>query len=763
MKAAAPQDRFDLRLVAPAIAAWVVAWQVSTLPPRPVLVLAGAALLLSALTVRKSAVLAAVLLCAAAAAASTALRVEARSQGPLPDLARQQAAVVVEAVLTADPRLSATRRPGRAPTVLIEVRVERLTSRGEVTRVRTPVLVFASDDSWLGLLPSQRVRIEGLLRPVEAGEEVAALLSARGPPVVLSDPSRVQRVAGFLRAGLREAAAPLPDAAGGLLPGLVVGDTSQLDPEVRADMRAVGLTHLTAVSGTNVAIVLAAVLALARVSGFGVRSAPVVAGLGLIGFVVLARPSPSVLRAGAMGVIALLALATGGRRRAIPALAASVLVLVLLAPDLAGDAGFALSVLATGGLLVLGPALRQKFARWLPGWTADALAVPVAAQLACGPVLVAISGELSLLSVPANLLAAAAVPPATVLGVVAALVAPVCLPLAQLVCWLAWLPTAWLVLIARVGADLPGGMLPWPSGQRGALLLVALTVLAVAVLTRPRLRRLASALALSVALTLAVLRVALPGWPPAGWVLVMCDVGQGDATVARTGPSSAVLIDVGPDPDLIDGCLDRLGVHVVPLVVLSHPHADHVDGLPGVLRDRAVAAVQVGMGDDPPEQVAKVASWVAAAGLPLLQGAAGQRRRAGQIWWDVLGPTRSFDQPNNASLVLKLHTHGITVLLPGDVEPEAQQGLLAAGVDLSADILKTPHHGSANQNPAFLAAVGARVVLTGVGEHNDYGHPSAQTLGLLTSGGALSFRTDRDGDIAVLVRDGQLSVLPRSG
>jgi competence protein ComEC len=150
-----------------------------------------------------------------------------------------------------------------------------------------------------------------------------------------------------------------------------------------------------------------------------------------------------------------------------PALATAVLVLVLADPDLAAAPGFALSVLATAGLLILAPRWQQQLARWMPGWLAAAIAVPAAAQVACGPVVVAISAELGLLSVPANLLAVPAVAPATLAGVGAALLAPVWLPAAQAVAWLGWLPTAWLVRVARLGASVPGAAVPWPDGLAG--------------------------------------------------------------------------------------------------------------------------------------------------------------------------------------------------------------------------------------------------------------------------------------------------------
>jgi competence protein ComEC len=755
----------DVRLVLPAVAAWVVAWQVRVLPPAPVLCLALALLLAAPAALRwvpaHGATWAAVLVCAAAAGVATAARTGARADGPVPDLAGRGAVATVEAVVTADPRLVPG---GRGPTAVVPVRVERITWGGTTTRVRSPVLVLSQDQAWLPLLPSQRVRVVGKLMPAEAGDAVSAVLSGRGPPEVLSPPSRIQRVAGHLRSGLREACEPLPDAAGGLLPGLVVGDTGRLLPETRQDFTTVGLTHLTAVSGTNVAVLLAAVLALARLLRLGLRGTPLLGGLALLAFVVLARPSPSVLRAGAMGVVALLALATGGRRRAVPALSAAVLVLVLLTPDLAASPGFALSVLATAGLLVLGPPLRDALARRVPGAVADALAIPMAAQLACGPVVVALSGNLGLLSVPANLLAEAAVAPATVLGVAVALVAAVWMPGGQALAWVAWLPTEWLVQVAHIGARLPGAHVGWPDGQRGALLLAGVTLLGYPVMTRPRARRLVLTVLVAVALAVGALQVLRPSWPPVGWLLVMCDVGQGDGLVVRTGPREALVIDAGPDPERMDRCLDRLGIQHVPMVVLTHPHADHVAGLPGVLRGRSVGLVEVGPSDDPPAQAARVEEWARAAGIPVVRGVAGEHRVQGGVTWTVLGPRRTYlgtdSDPNNESLVLRLTSEGVTFLLTGDIEPEAQADLLASDVDLRADVLKVPHHGSAHQDPEFLAAVGARVALTSVGAGNDYGHPAASTLDELRSEGAQTLRTDLDGPLAVAVRDGRLVVVP---
>ena len=760
-------EQLDARLVPAALATWVVAWQ-GRLLPSALLVAVALVLCVAAvgLLLRRSSgralVAAGVCGCAAASCLVTALHVGVVRGGPLPALAQREAAVRVEAVLTADPRRAVRASPGGRPLVVARVRVEQVTGAGRTHRLRTPVVVLSSDESWLRLLPSQRVRVEGRLRPAERGDDVAAVLSGRGPPGVLSAPSAVQRAAGHLREGLRQAVAPLPDREQGLLPGLVVGDVSRLDPQVREDFRTLGLTHLTAVSGSNVAIVTGAVLLGAAALGVRLVWRGPLALLALVGFVVLARPDPSVLRASVMGVIGLLALVTGTRRAALPALSAAVILLVLVSPPLAAAPGFALSVLATAGLLVLAPPWRQALRRWLPGWLADAVAVPAAAQVACGPVVVAISAQLGLLSVPANLLAVPAVAPATVAGVGAALLAPVWLPAAQVLAWLAYLPTAWLVVLAGVGADVPGAAVPWPDGYAGALLLAGTTVLAWPALRRPRLRLALLAGTTGVVVGTASLALARPAWPPPGWFLVACDVGQGDALVLNSGGGSAVLVDVGPDPARLDACLDRLDVERVPLVLLTHDHEDHVAGLAGVLESRPVGLVQVGPLDDPRSRLPRLA---AAAGVPVARPGLGERRQVGALRWEVLAPARRYvgtsSDPNNSSLVLRLQVGGTSVLLTGDVEPEAQRDLLRRGADLRADVLKVPHHGSAHQEPAFLDAVGASVALTSVGAGNTYGHPSARTLDRLAAAGARSFRTDLHGDVALVHRDGRLVVVTR--
>jgi competence protein ComEC len=619
------------------------------------------------------------------------------------------------------------------------------------------VLVLAPAEGWSGLLPSQRVRVDGRLMPATRRDLTVAVLSVRSAPVQVDPPSGVQAAAGRIRAGLRDAAAVLPDGPRGLLPGLVVGDVSGLDPQLAADFKAAGLSHLTAVSGTNVAIVTGAVLLLLRGLTVSPQTSAVGAGVALAGFVVLARPSPSVLRAAVMGAIALLALGSGRPRSALPALGAAVLALVFLSPPLARDPGFALSVLATAGLILLAPG----WAAWLrsrrvPPGVAEALAVPAAATVATAPVIAAISGSVSLVSIPANLLAEPAVAPATVLGVLAAVVSPLSGDAARWLVWLAGVPVGWLVMVGTRAAHVPIAAVSWAGGITGAAVLVLGLALAVPELRWRSGRRVALAATAGAAVVLVPVRAVSPGWPPPGWLFVACSVGQGDALVVGAGAGAAMVVDAGPEPTAVDGCLRRLGVRSVPLLVLTH----------GVLHGRSVGEVDVGPSREPAAGWREVQEDARRYGVLVRTVSVGERREFDGLAVDVLAPDRPFQgtrsDPNNSSVVLRVAVSGQTLLLTGDVEVEAQEALLRTGVDLRADVLKVPHHGSAYQSPAFLRAVHASVGVISVGRDNDYGHPSPVLLHELDRMGIRTERTDLDGDVAITLRDGRLSVVTRS-
>lgn len=350
-------------------------------------------------------------------------------------------------------------------------------------RARDVPVLLLTDATWRDVPVGTTWWVQARLAPTGPGDHTAALL------IVASDARQHgtarwhDRAVSALRTGLVAATGTLPVQARGLVPGIAVGDTRALPSPLAQDMRTVSLTHITAVSGMHVAIVLGAVLLCLWWAPMWLRA--VVGALVLLGFVALVYPSGSVVRAGTMGAVLLLGLATGRPRSSIPALLATVVVLLGLDPWLARDFGFALSVVATGGLLALAPTFARPLRQVCPEPVAMAAGVSAAAQLVCAPVILLLAPGLPVHGVLANVLAMPAVPGATLLGVGATVISPFWPGFAATLAGIAGWFTAWIATVATFTANLPLATLPWPEGTSGAVL-VSVALIAIAAWWRAR-------------------------------------------------------------------------------------------------------------------------------------------------------------------------------------------------------------------------------------------------------------------------------------
>lgn len=780
------ERRVDLRLLLPVLVVWpLVAFVALVVPIAPVASAAGAATVGSVLVLKAprragpwrrllALTLAALGLALAAVAGHRVLRVV----GPVEELARARATVTVHAQLVTDAHevvRGIRDEAGTRPRVVVRVLATEVMARGSRSAVRTPLLVVADAD-WAGLEWHDEVRFTARLGMAEAGDDVVAVAKPRGPPMVTGRAGGLFAAAAAVRERFRAATEQLSPDARGLVPALVIGDTSRTPPDLTEAMLDTGLSHLSAVSGSNVTLVLAAGMGLCAAAGIGRRRRPWVALGVLAAFVVLARPEPSVVRAAVMGSVGLLGLSTSRRRAGVPALAAAILGLLVWDPWLARSYGFALSSVATLGLLFFAQPWGRTFGRGLPRplrGLGPILAVPVAAQVVCAPIVVPLQASVSLIAVVANLLAAPFVAPTTIVGVAVALLSTVWVGGAGVLAWGAALPAQGIAWVARWCAAAPWGSIDWDESARGAVLLAVITVVAILLApwlwhrtrTRPLL-----ALAVVVVTAAFVAPTTHLSWPPPGWALVACDVGEGDGLVVSNGPGHGIVVDTGTEPAVIDRCLSRLGIEAVDLVVLTHFHAHHAGGLAGILEGRRVGEIRVSPVKEPLPESQRVSELAAKAGVPVAELRAGQSWSVGEVSADVWWPGREIKEgsvPNNGSIVMTLHVRGLSVLMTGDMEREAAAEVVRAaradpGQWGQVDVLKVAHHGSSNRDDRVLDSVSGRLALISVGADNDYGHPAPALLHALESRGFSVHRTDLEGALAVVVGpDGAITV--RSG
>ncbi|MER2136971.1 MAG: ComEC/Rec2 family competence protein, partial [Arthrobacter sp.] len=504
-------------------------------------------------------------------ASSAGSAMASRTVGAAGEAVAAGASITGEFVATSDARAAAADRFSGKPRYLLEAQLRSFTLAGERAAARLPVLVIGGE-AYASVHLGDAFTTAGVLTASDPGDRTAAVLSASRTPSIQPAVGQLA-FATELRTGFANRTQALGDTdAARLLPGMVLGDRSTAPPELSTAMQDTGLTHLTAVSGANCSYLLAFVFLLSRLVRLPRGAAAIAAVLVLAGFVLVVRPDASVLRAAVMGCIGTVAVLTG--RGKVPAALLCLCATVLLAVDpwLSGSYAFILSVCATAGLILMGPRLTAGLARFLPEPVAVLTAVPLAAQLACSPVLVLLQPSLPAYSLPANIAAAPVVPFVTIAGMAAVLLGQLAPPLDYPLLVSAGVGSGWVAGVARFFAGAPGALLPWLPGPAGAAAMAGAAALLALCLTRwalpragpgagtvprrmSRVARLAVA-SLSAVLILVIGALALRQLPSdtarRDWIAAACDVGQGEAFAVRTGPESAIVIDAGPDPPALD-------------------------------------------------------------------------------------------------------------------------------------------------------------------------------------------------------------------
>lgn len=585
---------------------------------------------------------------------------------------------------------------------------------------------------------------------------------------ILREPNGLWQWRTELRLQLRRDSLASGHSGGALLPGLVVGDTEPQDPRMEDDMRVVSLTHISAVSGSNVTIVSLGSGLLAGICGAGPRTRVGVGVLTCVGYVFIVGFEPSAIRAAGMAIAVALVFLRGGGVSPVAVMSSTVCILLSVVPVLASSVGFVLSVVSTAAIMFVVPIVLRRLSLKLPlvpALVISALIVPLVAQLACTPVLVAIDPRIGLWSVAANALATPAVLPATVLGFLSLVCGglgligiPGLLWCAQIPAWLGSLCAWWIVAVARVCAGLPGAALDWPEppwGTWAALALLGLLAAGLWLLMRRKLWGV-PVVVLCLSLTAMIIVVGRSKPPGHDWLVMVCDVGQGSATLINLGGGRGLVVDTGKDPKPIDRCLDEGKIKDFDLVI-SHFDADHSAGYAGTTWSRTLHRLWVSVNVAQGEPTRAVAERTGAEVVPAERG---QRLDVGGADIEVLWPPKQAPQGessegqtsdpeesaarNEDSLVLRVDQGELSYLIPGDIG-EDEQFILAQSLE-PVDVLIAPHHGSSDLSEDFFQAAGARLGMISVGE-NSYGHPTQRSLRAF--GPVPVLRTDLCGTIAV--------------
>ena len=622
----------------------------------------------------------------------------------------------------------------------------------------------------LGISGGTKVRAVISLKPVFKNDEV---FSATLKHVLDSKESNSVDYLGFIRKSFLNSLQGITTDSAALVAGLAIGDDSKLSEQTKNDFKVVSLTHLSAVSGANCAIVLAGValllnlLPVKRIIRLALSFGAIVLYLGLVG------PEPSVLRASVMVAVVLVGWSLGRRVHPLDAISLSIILLLLYLPALSLDYGFALSVLATLGLLVLAPRLVEHFEKKMPTWLAVVLSVSVAAQIACLPVLLVLQPKLPLYSVLANILAEPLAAPITVLGLISCLISPLVPSLAGALSYLASLLSSCIVYIGHSLASAPSASINWYEGTLGVAMAIVITgsVWVYLVSKQKMARRVAGGVAALVALSFVTQTSSFAlqrgNFYSGKYTLINCDVGQGDALIIRSEGKVAV-VDVGREDPAIDSCLRDLNISKIDLLILTHFDMDHVGGVVGAVSGRTVSKAMVTSFVDTRPGADFVQNVLDAQGIETIKAEKDMTGTLGAFSWQVLSPHRGgpeAEDSNDGSVSMLWIDDQMVLYTLADLGERAQlrigaesSQLLTRSYGSRIVVVKVAHHGSGDQSPEFYETIRPDLAMVSVGLHNSYGHPTDRTLKLLDRVGAQVLRTDEMGALGVLEGPSGLSI-----
>lgn len=638
----------------------------------------------------------------------------------------------------------------------------------------TKVTAKTNDDKSISFGGGERVKLVQVIPIMPSSEkfrkrlynqEIQTLLLIEPSHLkVLDQATFVPRMLSFIRKEVKNRILTFLDREeAALLLGIMLGNKADISPLTQREFARAGVAHVMAVSGLHMGMMVLICFWLA-----GLLKLKVGQKYGLtVGFVVfyalISGCRPSVLRAALIIGIGVIGWTMGKGKNLIALLSAAALVLLLYNPFFLFDVAFQLSFAATLAIAVIAPVLNYQFgqfsifSRRMP----KLFLTSVAVQTGVVPIIMYHFGELSMISALANILVVPLIAPVLSLGLLGSSVSFIS----------SFLAYPWFMIVGFLLGFIEGTVsflagFSFSSFSAGISLKAAFlyysSLVVLVVWIRQRKALLSTAALLFTSLIIPIVLIwwqVLASAPPAQFTASFFDVGQGDSAAVRSPSGACILIDGGQDRHKLKSLLFSAGIRKIDLLILSHSHADHLNGLIELVEGYNIGLVLIGGAADNSPQYREFQVAIQEGHIPYLVAKEGMQLEVGpDLELIVLSDSDTVSAAsdlNNESVVVKLKYEDLSLLFPGDIENEAELELLDWKQELQSSILKVSHHGSSTSaDKTFLKYVEPKVAVISVGKDNRFGHPASSTRRILKSLGAKIYRTDRDGNVTI-TSDGQ--------
>lgn len=556
-----------------------------------------------------------------------------------------------------------------------------------------------------------------------------------------------------------------PENELGIILGMLIGDTSCVSDDIQDDFKDSGISHLLAVSGSNINyIILFSKFAFSKIVGKKISNYLVI--IFIIIFILVSGASSSVVRAGIMGIIIILADIFAKKSNVHSSIAVSAFLILIYNPLIIFDIGFVLSFAGTFGIVFLYEKIQEIFItnfeikNKILIYIFETLGVTLSAQIILLPIMMYTFNSISTLSIITNIIVVPFTGILTILGFVIYVSGLIFFPLAKFLSYIVFVLAKLIITIARIFADF----------KYSTILIFTPKILWIIIyylLIYKFVKRIKNKFINYFLIFLTVIVLLIEAWPCNYVKINFVDVGQGDCTYIETKNKKTILIDGGGSENsdynvgekiLLPYLLDR-GKMKIDLIIISHMHEDHVEGLLPVIENMKVGKILIGPVKEKAKLYEEFMNIVSKRGISIETVYAGDVITIDDITIDILYPNKQKkidDNENNNSLVFKLNYFDMSVLFTGDIEKEVEDKLEK---NIAANILKVPHHGSnTSSTEVFIQKVKPQLSIISVGDKNKFGHPNQDVVNRLKMNDSIIYRTDIYGEIMIKLYKNKMKI-----